>query len=254
MFQDLRYAVRYLVRSPGFVVVAVASLAIGVGINTAIFAIVNAVLLRPLPVADPGPLVDVYTTSTNDYSTTSWLDYRDLRAQAASLDGLIGHSLMFANVSRDGRSRLLMGGIVTANYFDVLGVRAALGRTFAEEDDDSEGGNRVVVRGQRYWRREFGADPAAVGGTVRIRGLDYAIVGVAPAGFTGMVPGIAPELWVPASMVDEVEPVGLNDTVPSPTGRTRLQRRGARAETLARRGPARQAPARPTGRRSRLSA
>jgi putative ABC transport system permease protein len=228
MLQDLRYALRNLAATPAFALVAVGSLAIGIGINTTIFSVVNAVLLRPLPVAKPEQLVDIYTTSSTDHSTSSWADFRDLREGTTVFDGLIGHSLMFANVSRDGRSRLLMGEVVSANYFDVLGVRAAIGRMFAPEEDQTEGGNRLVVVGDGFWRREFGGDAGVVGRPLRIRGLDYTIVGVAPARFTGMMPGISADLWIPASMVDEVEPVGMNDAVPSPTGRTRIQRRGQR--------------------------
>ena len=228
MLQDLRYALRNLIASPAFTLVAVGSLAIGIGINTTIFTAVNAILLRPLPVSHPEQLVDIYTTRSTEHSTSSWLDYRDLQQGTTVFDGLIGHTLMFANVSRDGRSRLLMGEVVTANYFQVLGVNAALGRMFAAEEDQVEGGNRLVVLSDGLWRREFGGDAAAVGRSVRIRGLDYTVIGVAPARFTGVMPGISAELWIPASMVDEVEPVGMNDAVPSPTGRTRLQRRGQR--------------------------
>jgi predicted permease len=228
MLQDLRYALRNLIASPAFMLVAVGSLAIGIGINTTIFTAVNAILLRPLPVSRPEQLVDIYTTSNTEHSTTSWLDYRDLRDGTTVFDGVIGHSLMFANVIRDGRSRLLMGEVVTANYFEVLGVSAAVGRMFAPEEDQIEGGNRLVVLSDGLWRREFGGDGAVLGRSVRIRGLDYTVIGVAPARFTGMMPGISADLWIPASMVDEVEPVGMNDAVPSPTGRTRLQRRGQR--------------------------
>ena len=228
MHHDLRYALRALIASPAFTLVAVGSLAIGIGINTTIFTAVNAILLRPLPVSRPEQLVDIYTTSSTEHSTSSWLDCRDLRDGTTVFDGMIGHSLMFANVSRDGRSRLLMGEIVTANYFAVLGVNAAVGRMFAADEDQIEGGNRLVVLSDGLWRREFGGDVAAVGRPVRIRGLDYTVIGIAPARFTGMMPGVSADLWIPASMVDEIEPVGMNDTVPSPTGRTRLQRRGQR--------------------------
>ena len=228
MHHDLRYALRNLIASPAFTLVAVGSLAIGIGINTTIFTAVNAILLRPLPVSHPEQLVDIYTTSSTEHSTTSWLDYLDLRDGSTVFDGMIGHSLMFANVSRDGRSRLLMGEVVTANYFEVLGVSATVGRMFAHDEDQTEGGNRLVVLSDGLWRREFGGNAAVVGRSVRIRGLDYTVVGVAPARFTGMMPGISADLWIPASMVEEIEPVGMNDAVPSPTGRTRLQRRGQR--------------------------
>ena len=125
MLHDLRYAVRALLKSPGFSAIAIVSLGVGIGINTTIFTIVNAILLRPLPVVHPEQLVEIYTTSDIEHSSSSWLDYRDIRDGADVFDGVAGHSLMFANVSRDGRSRLVMGEVVTANYFDVLGVRGS---------------------------------------------------------------------------------------------------------------------------------
>ena len=228
MLNEVRYALRNLLASPAFALVAVASLAVGIGINTTIFTVVNAVLLRPLPVADPDRLVDIYTTSDVEHSSTSWLDYQDIRRGTEAFSGVIGHSLMFANISRDGRSRIVLGEVVTANYFDVLGVRAAIGRTFTPEEDAAEGANRVTVLSDGFWRREFAGAPSIIGREVRIRGAGYTVVGVAPAAFNGMMPGIAPELWVPASMVEDVEPVGIQDVVPSPTGATRLQRRGQR--------------------------
>jgi predicted permease len=228
MLQDLRYAARTLLASPGFTVVALASLAIGIGVNTTIFTVVNAVLLRPLPVERPAELVDLYTAGELEHATTSWPDFRDLQQSNTVFNGLMGHSLMFANVNRDGRSRIVMGEVVTANYFEVLGVRPQLGRTFTPDEDTVDGGNRVAVLGHGFWQREFAGSPSAVGRPVRIRGLDYTVVGVAPARFNGMTPGFAPALWIPASMVDEVQPVGLQDSVPSPTGRTRMERRGQR--------------------------
>src|SRR5882672_10076748 len=230
LLADIRFAVRWLRKSPGFTLVAVASLAIGIGFNTALFAIVDAVLFKPLPVAEPARLVDVFTsdsTGTVEYSTSSYPDYQDLSAQNDAFDGLVGYSPMFAALNLDGRSRLAMGEIVTGNYFQVFGLGAALGRTILPSDD-LPGAPRVVMVSQRYWTRELGAAPDAVGRTLRIRGTPYTIVGVAPASFNGMVPILAPEMWMPAASSLEVEPVGMHDAVPSPTGATRLERRGDR--------------------------
>jgi macrolide transport system ATP-binding/permease protein len=228
LVNDVRYAFRGLVASPGFATVAILSLALGIGLNSAMFSLVNAMLLRPLPVTSPEQLVNVYTTSDIPESTFSFLDFRDLQRENRVFSGVTGHSLMFANVSRNGQSQLLLGEVVTANYFDVLAVRPALGRGFDATEDRSEGGNRVVVIGDSLWRRQFGSDPSILGRSLRVRGLDYTIVGVMPRQFTGMTPGLMAELWVPASMVAEVEPVGMNDFVPSPTGTTRLTQRGSR--------------------------
>ncbi|MCU1386250.1 MAG: macB 1 [Acidobacteria bacterium] len=227
---DIRYAVRWLLKSPGFTLVAVASLAIGIGFNTALFAVVDAVLFKPLPVAAPDRLVDVFTSDSTgklEFSTSSYPDYRDLSAQNDVFDGLVGYSPMMAALNLDGRSRLAMGEIVTGNYFQVFGVGAALGRTILPSDDQP-GAPNVVFVSRRYWARELGSAPDAVGRTLRIRGASYTIVGVATAAFSGMVPILSPEMWIPVSASLDVEPVGLHDALPSPTGTTRLDRRADR--------------------------
>lgn len=230
LLADIRYALRWLGKSPGFTLVAVASLAIGIGFNTALFAIVDAVLFKPLPVAAPDRLVDVFTsdaTGTVDYSTSSYPDYLDLSAQNDVFDGIVGYSPMMAALNLDGRSRLAMGEIVTGNYFQIFGVGAALGRTILPSDD-VPGAPKVVFISRRYWTRELGSAADAVGRSLRIRGTSYTIVGVSTAGFSGMVPILAPEMWIPVAASLEVEPVGMHDAVPSPTGTTRLDRRADR--------------------------
>jgi predicted permease len=230
LLADIRFAVRWLRKSPGFALVAIASLAIGIGFNTALFAIVDAVLFKPLPVSAPARLVDVFTsdsTGTVEFSTSSYPDYLDLNAQNDVFEAIVGYSPMFAALNLDGRSRLAMGEIVTGNYFQVFGVGAALGRTILPSDD-VPGAPRVVMVSRRYWARELGSTPDAVGRTLRIRGASYTIVGVAPASFSGMVPILAPEMWIPVSASLDVEPVGMHDAMPSPTGTTRLDRRADR--------------------------
>ena len=210
--------------------VAIASLAIGIGFNTALFTIVDALLFKPLPVAAPERLADVFTSDSSgrsDFSTSSYLDYLDLRDRNDVFDAVVGYSPMMAALNLDDRSRLAMGEIVTGNYFQTFGIRAAMGRTI-QPDDDRPGAPRVVVVSHRYWTRELGSAPDAVGRTVRIRGSAYTIVGVAPRTFNGMVPVLAPELWLPVASSLEVEPVGMHDTLPSPTGTTRLDRRADR--------------------------
>ena len=142
-------------------------------------------------------------------------------------DGIVGYSPMLAALNLDNRSRLAMGEIVTGNYFQVFGVPAALGRTILPADD-APSAPRVAMVSHRYWTRELGSAPDVVGRTLRIRGNPYTIVGVAPAGFSGMVPVLSPEMWIPVSASLDVEPVGMHDTVPSPTGTTRLDRRADR--------------------------
>jgi predicted permease len=225
---DIRYALRWLRKSPGFTLVAVASLAIGIGFNTALFTIVDALLFKPLPVTAPERLVDIFTGArATRFGTSSYPDYLDFKTQNDVLEDIVGYSPMFAALNLEGRSRLAMGEIVTGNYFQVLGVGAALGRTILPEDDRREA-PRVAMISHRYWVSELGSAPNAVGRTLRIRGNPYTIVGVAPARFNGMVPVLSPELWIPVSASLEAEPIGMHDTVPSPLGANRLERRGDR--------------------------
>jgi predicted permease len=134
---------------------------------------------------------------------------------------------MFAPLNLGERARLVMGHVVTANHFEMLGVRPFLGRLL-QPDDDRPDAEPVVVISYRMWRSEFGGDPAIAGKTLTLRGRPYVIAGVAPESFTGVVPLFAPELWLPIAHNEEVEPAGINSNVPSPTGRTRLERRGSR--------------------------
>lgn len=227
--KDVRYAARSLRRSPGFFAVAVLSLGLGVGVDTAMFSLVDAVLFRPLPVRAPDELVDVFTSGSGGepYATSSVPDYLDLAAQNTVFSGMAGYSPMMAPLSlRDG-SRLALGQVVTGSYFHLLGVQPLHGRLLGPADDEP-GAARVVVLSHRMWQRDFGGDPAVVGQTLRLRGLVYGIAGVTPPEFTGVVPLLAPELWLPVAHVNEVEPAGLNDVVPSPTGTSRLDRRGSR--------------------------
>jgi predicted permease len=211
--------------------VAVASLAVGIGLNTALFAGVDALLYRPLPVAHPERLVDVYTSApgsaTDRFGTTSYPDYRDLAAENGVFEGLIGYSPMFGALNLGDRSRLTLGEIVTGNYFRVLGVGPVRGRTLLPEDDAPDA-PRVAMISYRYWTQELGGAPTVVGGTLKLHGMSYTIVGIAPRGFNGMTSILSPDLWVPMSGALDVEPVGIHDVMPSPTGTTRLDRRGDR--------------------------
>ncbi len=226
--RDIRYALRWLRRSPGFTAVAILSLGLGVGVNTAMFSLVDALMLRPLPVADPGTLVDVFTSGGDGdvHATSSYLDLQDFRARNTSFTDMIGYSPMMAAVSMGDRSRLVLGQVVTSNHFQVLGVQPERGRLL-EPDDDTPGAERVVVLSHRMWQREFAADAGVVGRSLLLRGQPYRIVGVAPARFTGVIPLLVPELWLPASHVEDVEPAGIVDAVPGP-GSTPLDRRGYR--------------------------
>jgi putative ABC transport system permease protein len=228
--RDLAYGARALVRQPGFAVVGVLLLSLGIGLNTAIFTLVDTLVFRPLPVAQPDRLVGVFTTGegATGAATTSYQDFKDLRAATNTLSDMVGYSLMFGSFSASGAPRLVMGEVVTANYFQAFGVPLAMGRAFRPEEEIGEGAHPVAILSDRMWRLTFGARPNVVGETFRLRNRTYQVIGVAPPSYPGLVPGIATELWIPISMVDDVSPFGNNDSVPSATGKTRLERRGAR--------------------------
>ncbi len=226
--KDIAYAWRSMRRSPGFFAVAVLSLGLGVGVNTAMFSLVDALLFRPLPVQAPGTLVDLFSTGGDgdEYATSSYPDYVDVKAQNTVFSDMTAYSPMMAPLALGDRSRVALGQIVTGNHFTMLAVRPQLGRLLTPADD-APGAERVVVLSDRMWRREYGADPGIVGRPITLRGLVYTVAGVAPAAFTGVVPLLTPELWVPMVHAEEIDPIGITNNVPGP-GRTRLERRGAR--------------------------
>jgi predicted permease len=218
-----------MARSPGFSAVAILSLGLGVGVNTAMFSLVDSLLFRPLPVTDPGSLVDVFTTGGDgdEYATSSYADFQDLKARNTVFTDMMGYSPMMAPLSLGDRSRITLGQVVTSNHFMLLGVQPFLGRLLVPSDD-APSAARVVVISHHMWQREFGGDPAIAGKSLTLRGLPYTIAGVAPPSFTGVVPLLTPELWLPVQHVEEVEPAGITDSVPSPIGTRRLERRGMR--------------------------
>jgi predicted permease len=199
--QDARFAMRLLRRSPGFTAVAVLSLAIGIGANTTIFSVGNALLLRPLPgLGDPGRLVDIGRTRRGEgFDTTSYPNYRDIRERTQTLSGVYAariEPMPMSLAGPDGAERIY-GTIVSANYFEVLGSRPYAGRLL-RDDDDREGAAPVAVIGHGLWQRRFGGDHGLIGNTISINGSAFTIVGVAPPGFRGTTV-LEPELWAPIS-------------------------------------------------------
>jgi putative ABC transport system permease protein len=227
---DLRYGLRTLLRQPGFTLVAVCSLAIGIGLNTTIFSVVNAVLLKKMPVSEPERLVELYSSPSDEmpYLTTSYPDYVDLRDGADVFEGLAAHAMARGILYHDGKSELLMGEVVTANYFDVLGVTPRLGRSFLPQEDEVEGANPVALLSDSLWRSHFGSDPSVIGKTIRVSSIEYTVVGVVPETFTGTIPGLKPEFWTPTAMVEKLRFSGIQADTPSPSGNTRRERRGTR--------------------------
>ena len=230
VLRDIRYGLRGLARNPGFTAVAMISLALGIGFNTAIFTLVNAVLLRPLPISEPERLLTIYASEKDGYkyATSSLLDYRDLSERNQTLSGLAGHSMMFASLERNGVTALAMGELVTSNYFPVIGVPLARGAGFTRADD-FPGASPSVIISDGFWKREMASAPDVVGRTVSIRGKACTIVGIAPAGFHGLMPGMIADIWLPASMAEDAEPIGYNsNTGKANAGTTRFDRRGLR--------------------------
>jgi predicted permease len=229
MASDALIALRSFRKTPGFTIAAVLSIALGIGLNTTIFSLVNALLLRPVPGADPGRLVTVFTSEDTDdpMSSSSYPDYADLARTNTTLDGLMAHTLMFAGVEHGDTTNITVGELVSSNYFDVLGVPLAAGRAFSP-DADRVGAAPTVVISHRMWQRDFGGRGDALGKTLVIHGRAFTIIGIAPAGFNGFTAGISAELFLPVGAVDDVEPVGRINSTPSPTGMHRNEKRGQR--------------------------
>jgi putative ABC transport system permease protein len=198
ILQDLRYAARMLRRQPGFTIAAVLTLALGIGANTAVFSLVNATLLQRLPVADREHLVYVYRGAVGN--VFSYPQYAALRDNNRSFDGLAGWGGITASLNAGDSAELVSGVIVTGNFFDVLGVRAARGRLLSPRDDETPGAHPVAVISHEFWRSRFDGHDDVIGREVRLNGHVFTIVGVAPAGFPGPQLGSVRNLYVPMMM------------------------------------------------------
>ncbi|HVR72013.1 MAG TPA: ABC transporter permease [Vicinamibacteria bacterium] len=208
--RDLRLAARSWRRSPALAVAAVVTLGVALGANTALFSLVNAVLLRPLPgIANADRLVNVHRTAADGatFLGLSAPDYRDLRERTRALDGLAAFNGRGAALGDgDGAPELVGLQLVTGNFFDVLGVRARHGRLLAEGDDAVPGASAVAVISDALWRSRFGGDPLVVGRTIRLNGFPFTVVGVGPEGFQGHFVGFPFEVWVPLAMAAQAAP------------------------------------------------
>ena len=228
LLQDVRYALRGLRRAPAFTLVALLTLALGIGVNASIFSVVNAILFRPLPVERPDQLVDIYghQATSNTHDTHSYPNYIDFRASTKTLSSVTAYSNFFANLSIQGSSEIVIGEVVTDNYFQTLGVRPIVGRAFVPDEYAAQGASPVAVISYRFWQSRFAGDPAVVGRSFRLNGITYSIVGVAPASFGGMIPAATAQMWIPTAMVEHVEPMGNQRNSGKSTGDTRLEQRG----------------------------
>jgi predicted permease len=204
----MRFAARMLGKSPAFTVVAVLSLALGIGANTAIFSVVGAVLSSSPKVKEPSRVFDMRGESNEEERfATSYPAYRQMRDGNTVLEGLLCWGELPLSLGLNGRQpEQAFGMIVSANYFDVLGVAPERGRFFSPEEEAEPGAHPVAVLSHAAWERRFGADPAAVGQNVRLNGQQFTVVGVAPKGFTSTFPFYAPDVFVPVSMQRQVLP------------------------------------------------
>jgi len=202
---DLRYSLRMLRKRPGFVFVAVITLALGIGANAAIFSLVNEALLRPLPVAEPEQVVSLNNVSDHRmFPTFSYPNYKDFRDRNEVFSGLIGYTFSPLSLSHDGINERLWGYVVTGNYFEVLGINAVLGRVITPDDDQLPGAHPVSVISYKCWQRRFGGDTTIIGKSVIVNGRSYTIIGVAPPGFDGTEVVAAPEMWFPVAMQSQI--------------------------------------------------
>ncbi len=207
LWQDVRYGCRTLAGSPAFAVIAVLSLAIGIGANCAIFSFADALLLRPLPVARPGGVFTVgSTTSIEAFGASSlvssYRDYVDIRDRGTSFEGLAAFDYLTAGFASDPTSspKLKLGMLVSGNLLPLMGVEPTIGRGFRPEEDQVPGRDAVVVLGRRLWEEELGSDPAVLGRRVRINGNELTVIGVAPSEFTGLDQYVRSDFFVPLMM------------------------------------------------------
>lgn len=204
LLRDLKYAFRILVRNPGFTMVAAFSLVLGVGVNSLIFSVVNSLLLRPLPVAQPSQLV--FLENSRYAPGQSFPNYREIRDRNQVFSGLMGYRVVQIEMDSESVPVRTWGYLATGNYFDVLGIKPYLGRFFHQEEDLHAGASRYAVLSYGSWRGRFGGDPAIVGKAIRINRQPYTVLGVAPREFHGTELFYWPEVWVPMMMQAQIEP------------------------------------------------
>ncbi len=213
--QDFRFAGRMLIKSPLFTTIVVLTLAIGIGLNTAVFAAIDAMLLRPLPGArNPAELVQLYRTAPGDekYNSSSFPHYFDVRNRTKTVfAGVAAWSFQFVNITAEGPPQTVAAQMVSANYFDVVGITPLRGRFFTPNEDIGVGAHPVVVISFGAWNSLFASDPKIVGRTMPVNGQTMTIVGVAPQQFKGTLPMVVPILWVPIMQAAQIKPGNTND-------------------------------------------
>jgi len=213
---DLQLATRSLWRAPLFSLVAVVSIALGIGANTAVFTLLDQVALRKLPIRDPGALVQIHADGEESYGGTlgngtelSWPMFRDFRDKAPGFDGVIGRVFTQMHVGQSGTSERIDGELISGNYFAVLGVEPAIGRLLTPADDDTISGHPLAVLGYDYWRRRFAGRADILGQAIEINGHPFTVIGVAARGFYGLELGTPADVFVPVTMQPQLGPAWL---------------------------------------------
>jgi len=203
-FDDARFAIRSLSRTPGLTAFVVITLALGIGMTSGTFSMVDALIFRPYPVPHPSGVVTlVSTTHDNSFDNFSYREYLDIRSKTKSYDGVISNADMEAvgfSAEPSATPRIKGGMLVSANYFHVLGVEPQLGRGFREDEDQVPGRDAVVVLGPDFWKQEFASDSSVLGRTVRLNGTEFTVIGIAPETFPGMLIFGHPDFYMPLAM------------------------------------------------------
>jgi predicted permease len=211
IIQDLRFAIRILIKNPGFSLIAIVSLALGIGANAAIFSLADALFLRPLPILEPSAVFNISTnTPENPFgngSNVSYPNYLDLRDKSHSFDSMTAFQLSTLSVASSAKDvpKVRTGVIASDNFFQTLGVQPILGRTFLPEEGKVPGRDAVVVVGYDFWQNDLAHDPNIVGRTLRIKGIDFTVIGVTPKSFNAIDQFFTPSVYVPVAMSQRLD-------------------------------------------------
>ena len=207
LIKEVRFAVRALIKTPGFTAIAVLVLGLGIGANTAVFSLLNAALIRPLPAErGPTPVVGIYSrdrSRPDTYRDFSYPDYQDLRARNPVFSDVTSMSMAMVGVSEGDQTRRVFAGLIPANHFSTFGVQMAKGRAFNEAEEKPGAGTPVVIVSYEHWKKHA-FDSQIVGQIVRLNSRPFTIVGVGPQGFTAADSIIAPEYWLPTGAYEMV--------------------------------------------------
>ncbi|HME10572.1 MAG TPA: ABC transporter permease, partial [Bryobacteraceae bacterium] len=206
LWQNIQYALRGMGKNPGFTAVVALSLGLGIGANTAIFTLVNAIFLKPIPVQDAASLMTVFTKDVRNqgFLPVSWQNYKDYRDKCDAFSGLAAVGGVGVALRTDSEPRQVFGEMVSGNYFSVLGVQAALGRTFLPEEDGAPNAHPVVVLSHSFWTNQFGANRGIIGQVLTLNGYGYTVIGVAPPNFQGTNAFGGPSFWAPIAMYHQL--------------------------------------------------